>query len=59
MLEIFVKQELLDRQMAPVVARCWCCGGEIYSFTELDLYDGLCEECFIAQNIFDEEDELC
>lgn len=58
MLEIFVRQELLDREMAPVVGRCWCCGVEIYNITDLDLYDGLCEECFVAQNI-EEDDGLC
>lgn len=58
MLEIFVKQELLDREMAPVVGRCLCCGAEIYNITELDLHDGLCEECFVAQNI-EEDDGLC
>lgn len=58
MLEIFVRQELLDREMAPVVGRCWFCGVEIYNITDLDLYDGLCEECFVAQNI-EEDDGLC
>ena len=35
----------LDREQAPVIARCPCCGGEIYDAVELEVYDGLCREC--------------
>ena len=48
MVETFFRQELMDREMYPVVGRCWCCGGEIYSMRDLDVYDGMCEECFLA-----------
>lgn len=48
MLEIFRRQELMDPQMAPVFARCPCCGGELYSSEEEELHDGLCEECLRA-----------
>ena len=50
-----VRQDLLDREQAPVMARCWCCGTEIYSMRDVELYDGLCEECWMETE--EEEDE--
>lgn len=35
-----------DPKDKPPVARCSCCGGEIYSEWEYDEFDGLCEECY-------------
>ncbi|MBQ6177708.1 MAG: hypothetical protein IJK29_10965 [Bacteroidales bacterium] len=52
MVETFIRQELLDREMAPC-ATCDCCGAEIYSFDAYDEHGGLCEECWCA--MFDEE----
>ena len=43
---IEVKQELLDREMAPVYDRCRCCDGEIYLQYEFELYEGYCEDCY-------------
>ena len=45
---IEVKQELLDKEMAPVYDRCRCCDCEIYSSEEYELYEGYCERCFLA-----------
>lgn len=50
-----VRQELLDREMAPIYGRCPCCDAEIYTETEFDEYGGLCEECWCA--LYDDEDE--
>ena len=54
-MNIFLRQELLDPQMAPVVGRCRCCGGEIYSRDEAELYDGMCKECWRATRDLDED----
>lgn len=51
----FLKQERLDREMAPVVGRCECCGAEFYSQFEAELHDGLCEECWRATRDLDED----
>ena len=53
MIETFLRQELLDREMAPVVGRCECCGAEFYSQYEMDIHDGLCDECW--RSMYDEE----
>ena len=45
-----------DPQQAPVMARCWCCGTEIYSMRDVELYDGLCEECWMETEEEEEED---
>lgn len=55
-MNIFLRQELLDPQMAQVVGRCRCCGGEIYSRDEAELYDGMCEECCLVSEGEEEED---
>ena len=52
---IEVKQELLDKEMAPVYDRCRCCGCEIYSEYEYDLYEGYCEDCYLE--MMRDEDE--
>lgn len=48
MVETFIRQELLDREMAPIVGRCECCGAEFYSQYEAEIHDGLCDECWRA-----------
>lgn len=55
-MNIFLRQELLDPQMAPVVGRCKCCGGEIYSRDEAERYGGMCEECCLVSEGEEEED---
>ena len=45
---IELKQELFDKEMAPVYDRCRCCDGEIYSEEECELYEGYCEDCYMA-----------
>lgn len=52
---VFVKQEKLDREMAPVVGRCKCCDAEFYSQYEAEIHDGLCEECWRATRDLDED----
>ena len=44
-MEIVLRQELFDREMAPVEDWCPRCGGEIYHREELLQNDGLCREC--------------
>lgn len=44
-MEIFLRQELLDREMAPVIALCPRCGGEIYQAEEPELFGGVCAFC--------------
>lgn len=43
--EIRIRQELLDREMAPPAARCRRCGGEIYCRAEAEEHGGLCADC--------------
>lgn len=35
-----------EREESPVLDRCPVCGCEIYDRYELDMYDGLCAECY-------------
>ena len=51
----FLKQERLDREMAPVVGRCECCGAEFYSLYEAEIHDSLCDECWRATRDLDED----
>ena len=44
-MEIVLRQELFDREMAPVEYWCPRCGGEIYHREELLQNDGLCRAC--------------
>ena len=39
----------------PIVARCPICDGEIYYREELEIYDGVCKECFFAMEETDED----
>lgn len=41
----FLKPPLRDEQETPPSGYCRVCGGELYG-EELDLYDGICEECW-------------
>lgn len=52
---VFIKQEKLDREMAPVVGRCKCCDAEFYSRYEAEIHDGLCDECWRATRDLDED----
>lgn len=57
MLNIEIRQEILDRQMATPSGYCDKCGIEIYSDDELYNYGGLCVECWIDEVTQDAEDE--
>ena len=65
MVETFIRQELLDREMAPVVDYCCKCGKEIYDTNEAH-YDALmaewtCDDCYYelydSEPYDDEEDD--
>jgi hypothetical protein len=52
-----VLQAMYDRECAPVIGYCKCCGGEIYDSVWRKPWEGLCAVCLEEAKWEEDEDD--